>query len=321
MAAILDAARWTGKRALHDDAERAARGRPAPTCTRCCAPRTWPAVEDVGDDVTFVVCRNINFTNVCYVGCSFCGFSRHKDEADAYDHPMEVLLEKCRDAVARGATEVCIQGGIHPNKDHTHYREILEAIKAEFPDLHIHAFSPEEIDFGHRKSGMELSEYLRWLVDAGLGTMPGTAAEILDDDDPQRGLSPRKLKRDRWVEIVTGRPRHRAALDLDADVRPHREPRQVAGSPRAAPARHPEARPAASPSSCRSASSTSATCSSTTWARVPASSALRGPAAGGGGAALPAALDHQRPGVVGEDGPEARPDGADGRAPTTSAAR
>jgi len=158
-------------------------------------------LDDKGDDVTFVVCRNINFTNVCYVGCSFCGFSRHKDEADAYDHPMEVLLEKCGDAVARGATEVCIQGGIHPNKDHTHYREILESIKGVYPDLHIHAFSPEEIDFGHRKSGMELPDYLRWLVDAGLGTMPGTAAEILDDA-VRNEISPRKLKRDRWVEIV-----------------------------------------------------------------------------------------------------------------------
>lgn len=158
--------------------------------------------EDNGDDVSFVVCRNLNFTNVCYVGCSFCGFARHKDDdAEAYDHPMEVLLEKCADAVARGATEVCIQGGIHPGKDHTHYHEILTSIKAVFPKLHIHAFSPEEIDFGHKKSGMPLDEYLRWLVDAGLGTMPGTAAEILDDE-VRKILSPKKLRTDRWVEIV-----------------------------------------------------------------------------------------------------------------------
>ncbi len=78
--------------------------------------------DDCGDDVSYVVCRNLNFTNICYVGCSFCGFARHKDEAEAYDHPMAVLLGKCADAVARGATEVCIQGGIHPNKDHSHYR-------------------------------------------------------------------------------------------------------------------------------------------------------------------------------------------------------
>jgi FO synthase len=158
--------------------------------------------EDVGDDVSFVVNRNMNFTNICYVGCSFCGFARHKEDEDAYDHPMEVLVGKAKEAISRGATEVCIQGGIHPQKDHTHYREILEAIKGAFPDLHVHAFSPEEIDFGHRKSGMDLADYLRWLVDAGLGTMPGTAAEILDDSVRQI-LSPRKLSRDRWVEIVT----------------------------------------------------------------------------------------------------------------------
>jgi 7,8-didemethyl-8-hydroxy-5-deazariboflavin synthase CofH subunit len=157
--------------------------------------------DDKGDDISYVVNRNMNFTNVCYVGCSFCGFSRHKDDADAFDHPMQVMIDKTQDAVARGATEVCIQGGIHPSKDHTHYREILETVKGAFPDIHIHAFSPEEIDFGHKKSGMELPDYLRWLVDAGLGTMPGTAAEILDDEVRQI-VSPRKLNSARWVEIV-----------------------------------------------------------------------------------------------------------------------
>jgi len=157
--------------------------------------------DDNGDDVSYVVVRNINFTNVCYVGCTFCGFSRHRDEADAYDHPLEVLLEKARDAVARGATELCIQGGIHPAKDHTHYRDILLAMKREFPEIHLHAFSPEEIDFGHRKSGMELHDYLCWLMDAGLGTIPGTAAEILDDS-VRAIVSPRKLATARWIEIV-----------------------------------------------------------------------------------------------------------------------
>jgi FO synthase len=157
--------------------------------------------EDKGDDVSFVITRNINFTNVCYVGCSFCGFSRHKDDADMYDHGLDALVEKARNAVGRGATEVCIQGGIHPNKNHTHYRQILTAVKREFPDLHIHAYSPEEIDFGHVKSGMELRDYLRWLVDAGLGSMPGTAAEILDDEIRDI-VSPRKLKTARWVEII-----------------------------------------------------------------------------------------------------------------------
>ena len=158
--------------------------------------------QDKGDDVSFVVNRNLNFTNICQVGCSFCGFSRQQGAEDAYDHSLEVLVEKARDGEARGATEVCIQGGIHPNKDHTDYHAILTAIRRELPALHIHAFSPEEIDFGHRKSGMELADYLRWLVEAGLGSMPGTAAEILDDE--VRGVvAPRKLKKDRWVEIVT----------------------------------------------------------------------------------------------------------------------
>jgi FO synthase len=158
--------------------------------------------DDKGDDVSFVINRNLNFTNICYVGCSFCGFSRHADDPDAYDRSMEEILEKCRDAVARGASEVCIQGGIDPKKDHHHYRLILETIKAEFPDLHIHAYSPEEIDFSQKKSGMPLPEYLRWLKDAGLGTIPGTAAEILDDA-VRDVLSPRKLGVARWVEIVS----------------------------------------------------------------------------------------------------------------------
>ena len=165
--------------------------------------------EDNGDDVSFVVNRNINFTNICYVGCSFCGFSRHRDDPDAYDHDLASLVEKARGAIARGATEVCIQGGIHPGKDHEHYRAILVALKSEFPQLHIHAYSPEEIDFGHRKSGMELADYLRWLMEAGLGTIPGTAAEILHDEIRQI-VSPHKLMRDRWVEIA--KTAHRVGL-------------------------------------------------------------------------------------------------------------
>jgi FO synthase len=158
--------------------------------------------EDVGDDVSFVINRNINFSNVCYTGCSFCGFSRHRDEEDAFDRGPEEIAAKVRDAVSRGATEVCIQGGIDPRKDHHHYREILLRLKREFPDLHVHAYSPEEIDFGHRKSGMPLDEYLLWLKDAGLGTIPGTAAEILDDALRAR-VAPRRLMTRRWVEIVS----------------------------------------------------------------------------------------------------------------------
>jgi FO synthase len=158
--------------------------------------------EDVGDEVSFVINRNINFTNICYTGCSFCGFSRHRDDEDAFDRSLEEIAAKARDGVSRGATEVCIQGGIDPRKDHHHYREILVRLKREFPALHIHAYSPEEIDFGHRKSGVSLGEYLVWLKDAGLGTIPGTAAEILDDALRAR-VAPRRLMTRRWVEIVS----------------------------------------------------------------------------------------------------------------------
>ncbi len=171
--------------------------------------------DDNGGDVSFVVCRNINFTNVCYVGCSFCGFSRHRDEEDAYDRSLPQILEKCRDAVARGATEVCIQGGIDPHKDHEDYRDILLGIRKEFPSLHIHAYSPEEIDFGHEKSGMPLDAYLKWLMAAGLGTIPGTAAEILDDE-VRRVLAPNKLMTARWREIVS--TAHRVGLRSTATI-------------------------------------------------------------------------------------------------------
>jgi FO synthase len=185
--------------------------------------------QDCGDDVSYVVCRNINFTNVCYVGCSFCGFARHKDDPiDAFDRSHAEILEKCQNAIERGATEVCIQGGIHPNKTHEHYRDILLAIKEVYPDLHIHAYSPEEIDFGHRKSGMKLEEYLQWLIDAGLGTMPGTAAEILDDE-VRDILSPNKLKTDRWVEIITAA--HKLGLRSTSTLMYGHveEPRHIAG--------------------------------------------------------------------------------------------
>ena len=158
---------------------------------------------DVGDEVSYVICRNINSTNICYVGCSFCGFARHKHEPDAYDRPLEDTVARAREAWERGASEVCIQGGIHPSKDGFWYRDMVRAIKAELPELHIHAFSPEEIHFAAQKAdGMSLRDYLAMLRDEGLGTIPGTAAEILDDE-VRRIVSPRKLMTDRWVEIVS----------------------------------------------------------------------------------------------------------------------
>ncbi len=168
-----------------------------------CAVADGARFEDVGDEISYVVCRNINFTNICYVGCSFCGFSRHKHEEDAYDRGLDDILERASEAWELGASEVCIQGGIHPNKDGMWYREIVRAIKSVLPEIHIHAFSPEEIDFGVRKSGgMSLHDYLRMLKDEGLGSIPGTAAEILDDEI-RKIVSPKKLMTERWVEIVS----------------------------------------------------------------------------------------------------------------------
>jgi 7,8-didemethyl-8-hydroxy-5-deazariboflavin synthase CofH subunit len=168
-----------------------------------CMVGDWARARDVGDEVSYVVNRNINSTNVCYVGCSFCGFARHKHDADAYDRGLDDVLERVRDAWARGASEICIQSGIHPNKDGFWYRETLEAIKAECPEMHIHGVSPEEIHWGHEHSGgMTLRDYLAMLKASGLGTVPGTAAEILDDEI-RRTLSPRKLMTERWIEIIT----------------------------------------------------------------------------------------------------------------------
>ena len=154
-----------------------------------------------GEAITYVVNRNLNFTNICIVGCAFCGFSRGPKAKDAYFHSTETLLAKCRDAVALGATEVCIQGGLPRDLDGRYYAELLRAIHAEFPDLHLHAYSPMEISYGVEKTGLPLRDYLAMLKEAGLGSIPGTAAEILDDS--VRGeLSPNKLTVARWIEVI-----------------------------------------------------------------------------------------------------------------------
>src|ERR1700687_2459045 len=158
--------------------------------------------EDIGDEVTYVVNRNINFTNICFVGCQFCGFKRQKWEDDAYDHSDETILAKVADAVARGATEVCMQGGINPDMPAFKYRDLLVAIKAHFPEIHIHAFSPMEIMYGARRTRMEYPEYIAMLRDAGRGSIPGTAAEILDDSIREI-LSHKKVDVAAWVEIIT----------------------------------------------------------------------------------------------------------------------
>src|SRR5580704_4174267 len=158
--------------------------------------------EDIGNEVTYVVNRNINFTNICFVGCQFCGFKRQRWEADAYDHSDETIVRKVADAVARGATEVCMQGGINPDMPPFKYRDLLDVIKAAFPAMHIHAFSPMEIMYGARRAKMMYPEYIGMLREHGLGSIPGTAAEILDDS-VREILSHKKVDVAAWVEIIT----------------------------------------------------------------------------------------------------------------------
>jgi FO synthase len=157
--------------------------------------------ERVGDVITYVINRNINFTNICFVGCRFCAFSRAPREKDAYFHTFEEIQRRSVEAWERGAREVCVQGGLPRDLDPHYYRDLLRAIKQATPDMHIHAFSPMEIVYGVELTGMPLREYLAMLKDAGLGTLPGTAAEILDDD-VRHQIERIKLRVSEWLEVV-----------------------------------------------------------------------------------------------------------------------
>lgn len=157
--------------------------------------------ELVGNLVTYVVNRNINFTNICFVGCKFCAFSRGSHESDTYFLSLDEVAEKARQAWQIGATEVCIQGGLPRDLPPFYYRDILRAVKKAVPAMHIHAFSPMEIVYGVELTGMPLGDYLSMLRDNGLGTLPGTAAEILDDD-VRFVLSRNKLSTQQWKDVI-----------------------------------------------------------------------------------------------------------------------
>jgi 7,8-didemethyl-8-hydroxy-5-deazariboflavin synthase CofH subunit len=163
----------------------------------------------VGDVVTYVVNRNINFTNVCFIGCKFCAFSRGPQASDSYFLTMEQVAQKAAEAWQLGATEVCIQGGLPHGLPPFYYRDILRAVKKVAPQIHIHAFSPMEIVYGVELTGMPLPEYLAMLRDEGLDTLPGTAAEILDDDI-REVLSRNKLSSAQWQEVI--RTAHRCGI-------------------------------------------------------------------------------------------------------------
>jgi FO synthase len=171
--------------------------------------------ELAGDRVTFVVNRNINFTNVCVVGCAFCGFGQGKRSPDAYEVSEEDFAARVLDAVDFGATELCMQGGIHPDLTLEEYGRWLRLAKEVAPQLHLHAYSPMEINWACERSGKEPLEVFEYLLECGLGSTPGTAAEVLDDGVRQR-ISPNKLPADRWVEIIEAS--HRAGLRSTSTV-------------------------------------------------------------------------------------------------------
>ncbi len=155
----------------------------------------------VGDIVTYVVNRNINFTNVCIKQCGFCAFSRDFREEEGYFLPSEEIVRRAKEAASLGATEVCIQAGLPPKMDGNLYVDLCKAVKKDLPDMHIHAFSPEEVLYGAVRSETSTFDYLKRLKEAGVGSLPGTAAEILDQ--PMRDLiSPGRIKVDDWVSIV-----------------------------------------------------------------------------------------------------------------------
>jgi FO synthase len=156
----------------------------------------------VGDDVTFVVNRNINFTNICYTGCRFCAFSQRKGDADAYSLSTDEVAQRAWEAHVAGATEVCMQGGIDPELPVTGYTALVRGVKARVPSMHVHAFSPMEIANGATKSGTSIRDWLIELREAGLDTIPGTAAEILDDE-VRWVLTKGKLPTSMWIDVVT----------------------------------------------------------------------------------------------------------------------
>ncbi|MFN0165205.1 MAG: 5-amino-6-(D-ribitylamino)uracil--L-tyrosine 4-hydroxyphenyl transferase CofH [Bryobacteraceae bacterium] len=179
--------------------------------------RTADAVrrERKGDVVTYVVNRNINFTNVCVKRCGFCAFSRGHRAEEGYFLPVEEVIRRAREAFDLGATEVCLQAGLPPRMKGTYYIDLCRAIKTELPALHLHAFSPEEVLYGATQSGKSVEWYLAALKDAGVGSLPGTSAEILDDEVRER-ISPGRISTADWIRVIGGA--HRAGIPTSSTM-------------------------------------------------------------------------------------------------------
>ncbi|MFB4288304.1 bifunctional FO biosynthesis protein CofGH [Nonomuraea sp. ATR24] len=158
--------------------------------------------QAVGDDVTYVVNRNINFTNVCYTGCRFCAFAQRRTDADAYTLSLEQVADRAEEGWLAGATEVCMQGGIHPDLPGTAYFDLARAVKERTPGMHVHAFSPMEVINGASRTNLSIEDWLHAAKEAGVDSLPGTAAEILDDD-VRWVLTKGKLPAKEWIEVIT----------------------------------------------------------------------------------------------------------------------
>jgi len=171
--------------------------------------------RSVGEQGSFVITRNINFTNICYMGCKFCGFAKSKTAAGAQLLSMQEIAKRAQDAWDRGATEVCIQGGLHPDLPSDHYRNILLSIKKQVPQMHIHAFSPFEIMYGSQNANLSYKDFIQDLIDCGLGSMPGTAAEILDVEI-RKQLTRDKLTTQQWCDIIS--TAHQLGLPTTATI-------------------------------------------------------------------------------------------------------
>ncbi|MBD0267645.1 MAG: 7,8-didemethyl-8-hydroxy-5-deazariboflavin synthase subunit CofH [Cyanobacteria bacterium Co-bin8] len=162
--------------------------------------------RQAGDTVTYVVNRNLNYTNICEQHCSFCAFRRDSEQVGAYWLDWGVVLEKAADGVQRGATEICMQGGLNPyakvdGSSLKYYLQLIRTIRDEFPNLHLHAFSPQEVQFIAREDGLSYKDVLLALRDGGVGSLPGTAAEVLDDE-VRKVLCPEKINSATWLEII-----------------------------------------------------------------------------------------------------------------------
>ncbi len=169
----------------------------------------------VGNIVTYVVNRNINFTNVCIKQCGFCAFSRDFREEEGYFLPTEEIVRRAKEAYQLGATEVCIQAGLPPDMEGDLYENICRAIKKEIPDIHIHGFSPEEVLYGATRSNISIGEYLKRLKDSGVDTLPGTAAEILDQKMRDK-ISPGRISVKDWIEVI--KTAHRMGINTTSTM-------------------------------------------------------------------------------------------------------